>query len=242
MTLVSRKIRPTTSPIQRTLDKVPILAGLPEAARRDLEKRCTWREFKAREQIIDKDSDSRDVFFIVHGAVRVLNFSYSGREVSYDDIRAGGMFGELAGIDGKPRSATVIALRRTLVASFSPELFRSVMKAHPDFAISVIERLAAIIRSANDRIMDLSTLGAFSRVYAELLRLARRANKVDGDGARLDPIPVHSDLAARCGTTRETVARAFGELAKKGVAQKVGNALVISSMDALEDIVEGGEE
>jgi CRP-like cAMP-binding protein len=150
------------------------------------------------------------------------------------------MFGELSAIDGKPRSASVVALRRTLVAALAPELFRKLLREHPEFATAVIERLTVIIRASNDRIMDLSTLGAYTRVYAEILRLARTLAQDDAEAVLIDPLPVHSDLAARCGTTRETVARAVGDLIKKGVAAKQGSGLNISDLHGLKDIVEGG--
>ena len=74
----------------------------------------------AHEQIIDSDSDSRDVLFVAGGKVRIVNYSASGREVSLDDVGAGGFFGELAAIDGASRSATVVALEDTIVASLAP--------------------------------------------------------------------------------------------------------------------------
>jgi len=237
-----RRLRGSTWPVQRSLDKIPVIESLPEAVRREIEKRCIWKEYKSDEQIIDRESESRDVYFVVGGVVRIVNYSYSGREVSYDEIRAGGMFGELSAIDGKPRSASVVSIKRSLIASLAPEIFKRTMREHPEFAVAVIERLAAIIRASNDRIMDLSTLGAYTRVYAEVLRLARTLVKDDAESAVIDPLPVHSDLASRCGTTRETVARAISDLIKKGVAEKQGSGLAIKDLWGLKDIVEGGDE
>jgi CRP-like cAMP-binding protein len=237
-----RRLRGATWPVQRSLDRIPVVASLPDEVRREIEKRCVWKEYRTDEQIIDRESENRDVFFVVGGAVRIVNYSYSGREVSYDDIRAGGMFGELSAIDGRPRSASVVALRRTLVGALAPETFKRVLREHPEFASAVIERLTAIIRASNDRIMDLSTLGAYTRVYAEVLRLARATADEDAESATIDPLPVHSDLAARCGTTRETVARAISELIKKRVAEKVGSGVKIADLFALKDIVEGADD
>jgi CRP-like cAMP-binding protein len=228
-------------PATRSLERIEILAALSPDARREIERRCAWRDFRTDEQIINKDNENRDVYFVVSGAVRVVNYSYSGREVSYDDIKAGGFFGELSAIDGKPRSATVVALRKSTIAVLSPEAFRRAISENPDFAIAVVQRLAEIIRAANGRIMDLSTLGAYSRVYTEILRLARQSAKDEADSAVIEPLPVHSDLAARCGTTRETVARAISDLTRKGIAEKRGQGLYLPDISALETIVEGDE-
>lgn len=224
-----------------TLDNIALLADIPSEDRRDLEKRCAWRHYGAKEQIIDRDSDSGDVYFVVAGEVRIVNYSYSGREVSYDDVGAGGFFGELAAIDGKPRSATVVTLKKTIVASLSPEALREAILDFPMLALAIMQRLVAVIRGSTDRIMDLSTLGAYSRVYAELLRLARQ-NVDDEYGATIAKLPTHSALASRCGTTRETVARSISDLTKREVCAKRGQGLYFSDLEALEEIVEGGDE
>lgn len=224
-----------------TLENISLLADFSPEERRDLEKRCAWRHYGANEQIIDRDSDSGDIYFIVSGDVRIVNYSYSGREVSYDDIGAGGFFGELAAIDGKPRSATVVTLKKTIVASLSPEALRKAILDHPRLALAIMNRLVAVIRGSTDRIMDLATLGAYSRVYAELLRLARQ--NIDEDyGATITKLPTHSALASRCGTTRETVARAISDLTRREICEKRGQGLHFPDLEALEDIVEGGAE
>lgn len=223
---------------KHSLKGIGILEPMSEEGRQKLESLSRWRDFTRDEQIIDRDSDTGDVFFIVRGRVRVVNYSYSGREVSYDDLGAGGVFGELSAIDGEPRSANVVALENTTVAALSPEQFRQALMENPGFALGVMARLVEIIRGSTDRIMDLSTLGAYTRVYAEILRLARE-HAGDDNSATIRPVPIHSDVASRAGTTRETVARALSDLSRKGVAKREDDALVIDDIDQLEEIVEG---
>jgi len=92
---------------QDRLASIALLRELPQTVRHKLEKRCRWRNIAAHEQIIDRQSTSKDVYFVVEGSVRVVNYSLSGREITFDDIIAGGHFGEMAAIDGEPRSATI---------------------------------------------------------------------------------------------------------------------------------------
>jgi CRP-like cAMP-binding protein len=115
--------------------------------------------------------------------------------------------------------------------------FLQVMADHPDVGLAMMRRLARMVRQSSGRIMELSTLGAHNRVHAELLRLARKKAGADATQARLYPIPVHADLASRVATTRETVARVMSDLTKKGLLQRDGNALVLTDLDALEDLV-----
>lgn len=219
------------------LDGIGLLDGLPEATRRALEKQCSWRRYDNHAQIIDRDSESRDIYFVTQGSVRVVNYSASGREVSFDDVEAGGFFGELSAIDNLPRSATVIALADTVVAGLPPAVFKRLMAEHPSVALAIVERLAAVIRQATDRIMDLSTLGAHNRVHAELLRLGRHNDWKD-NVAVIDPAPIHADIASRVSTTRETVARVLGELSRNGLIAREKNALVVRDVARLESLVE----
>ncbi len=220
-----------------TLKGIPLFKDLPDPRREAYEHHCVWRRFAPDEQIIDRTSDSREVFFVVEGRVRIVNYSLSGREISFDERKAGDFFGELAAIDGGPRSAHAVALADTLVAVMPPERFTALVSEHPSAALAIMRRLTAIIRISTGRIMDLSTLAAHDRVRAEILRLARPGLRADGT-AHISPIPIHADIASRVSTTRETVARVFGDLTRHGLLKRAPNALILLDVARLEASLE----
>ena len=226
-----------TEPRPASLDPVALLAPLAPTDRAALARQCKWRRFEEGEQIVDRLGDTHDLCFVVEGRARVVNHSISGREISFDDVEPGGFFGEMSAIDGQPRSATVIALAPTLVAFLSPKRFEELVQDTPRIGLAVMKRLAAMVRSSTERIMDLSTLGANNRIHAELLRLARPDAK-GGNSAVISPIPVHSDIASRVSTTRETVARVLSDLARDGVVERGETALQIRDLRALRRMVE----
>lgn len=221
-----------------SLDGINLLRPLSPEERAALARQCRWRRFQANEQIIDHLSETRDVIFIVAGRVRVLSHSAAGREISFDDVEAGGFLGEMAAIDGLPRSASVVALEDgTMIAFLAPKLFQDLVTGHPDLAIAVMKRLCHVVRLTTDRVMELSTLGANNRVHAELLRLAKRG-RPEGKAAVIAPIPVHADIASRVSTTRETVARVLNDLAREGLVERRADALVVRDVPRLEQLVE----
>lgn len=222
----------------RGLDGVPLLSTLSRAQRDDLGRACRWRRYGAGEQIIDRQSESRDVFFVISGAVRVVIYSLSGREVALDDIPAGGIFGELAALDGNPRSASVMAVGDTTVASLSHDQFFRLLRENPDVAMAVMRRLANIVRTATSRILDLSTLGANNRVHADLLQMTRSARTDAAGRLVIQPIPVHSEIAARVSTTRETVARVLNDLSRQKIVRRESDALVVLDVERLSLMVE----
>lgn len=219
------------------LNNILLLSELDKDQVSIVEKNCRWKTYGSGEQIIDQHSDSRDIFFVTAGRVRVVNYSLSGREITFDDLEPGSHFGELAAIDGLPRSASVMALEDARIASLPADQFQQVVLDHPEIALKLMKHLAHLVRTSTTRIMDLSTLGANNRIHADLLRLARKVTE-DNLTAVISPIPVHSDVASRVSTTRETVARVMNDLARKGIVERQKNALVVQDLERLEDMVE----
>lgn len=219
------------------LSGIDLLVGLDPAVREDMEKACGWKRYRSGEQIIDRQSDSQDVFFVVEGRVRVVIYSLSGREITLDDVEAGGHFGELAALDGAPRSASVMGVDDCLVASLPSEQFLDLLRKSPDASFKIMRDLARIVRTATDRIMDLSTLAANNRVQAELLRQAR-AKMIGENEAQISPIPIHADIAGRVSTTRETVARVMNDLARQNILKRGKDALEVLDVNRLAAMVE----
>jgi CRP-like cAMP-binding protein len=219
------------------LSSVCLLGELSAERLTAVEQACRYKRFAAQEQIVDRDSATTDVFFVVRGSVRVVNYSILGREIAFDEVSEGNYFGELSALDGQPRSASVMALEDTLILALPRSLFLNLLSEHPNIALQVMMRLARIVRTADERIMDLSTLAAHNRVHAELLRQAR-IYIVDGGSARIEPVPVHSDIASRVSTTRETVARVLNDLARRGIVERTKDALLIHDLGRLRNMVQ----
>jgi CRP-like cAMP-binding protein len=223
----------------RSLDAVELVASLGLEARQALERRCVWRSWSPGAQIIDRETLTNDVYFIARGRVRVVDYSSSGtREVIFDELRAGGHFGELAAIDGEPRSANVVAVEPTETAMIPGAAFVALLFDHPEIGLAVMRRLSEMVRQSTTRIMDLSTRGANNRIYAELLRLARTGGGLAPNTAVISPIPVHSEIAARVSTTRETVARALSDLSHRSLLHRTDEALVILDLAQLTTMVQ----
>jgi CRP-like cAMP-binding protein len=228
----------------KTLDAITIFKSLTQSERDAIAQQCQWRRFHSQETIIDAHQRDSDVYFIVRGMIRVVSYGSNGKEVSFADIEAGDCFGELSAIDGKDRSAMVVALEPTFTATLSAKQFNAIIDSHPTVCKALLYKLTALVRSTSARIMDLSTLGANNRVYAEILRQANNylntLPTMNRDSARiiLSPAPTHSDIAARVSTTRETVARSMSILAKRKILKRIKGGIEVTDKVALQNIVE----
>ena len=94
---------------RRTLHGIAVLDELGTAERVSLERECIWRRYREGERLFERGSSSNEVFFIVEGSVRIVSSSATGRDVSFARAGAGEVIGEMAAIDGLPRSASVSA-------------------------------------------------------------------------------------------------------------------------------------
>jgi CRP-like cAMP-binding protein len=216
---------------------IGLLDGLAPERLEALARECAWRNCAAGQQIITRDADDRDLYLIVSGRVRVTTYSAGGRQVTFRDLGAGECFGDVAAIDGRRRSADVVALEGSLLAAMPPAVFWRLLREEPQVAERVLQRLAALVRGLSERVIDLSTLGVQNRIHAELLRLAREAGAA-GNSARIDPAPKHADIASRVSTYREQVTRELSALVKAGILERGEHALVIRDLARLERLVE----
>lgn len=228
---------PKVQPSSLGLRSIELLDGLAPDKLEELARLCAWRNYDAGKRIISRNAADRDVYLLVSGRVRITTYSQGGRQVTFRDIAAGEMFGEVAALDDKPRSADVIALDAALIACMPQAAFRKLIAAEPQMRERLLKRLASLVRSLSERVIDLSTLGVQNRIHAELLRLAREAG-VERNVARIEPGPKHADIASQVSTYREQVTRELSALARAGVLGKDARALVVRDVKRLEQMVE----
>jgi CRP-like cAMP-binding protein len=221
---------------QHSLARIAVFAGLPAVAVKRIEQRCSWRRYRPGEPIVSHLDPSDDVYFIALGEVRVTIYSSAGKAVSFRELGAGEIFGEFPAIDGGQRSASVEAGTNCVIASMTGAAFRDLLDSEHGLAQALLPRLVKMIRALTTRVYEFSTLAVNNRIQAELLRLASLAGK-NGKTARIVPAPTHAEIASRISTHREAVTRELNRLARLGVIEKRGGALVVKDVECLETIV-----
>lgn len=172
-----------------------------------------------------------DVYLVTEGLLCVSLVSAQGRETVLRSIGPGEIFGELAAIDGEPRSADVVASQNSSLMVIPGKTFNSLIEHQPVLGLWLSRYLAHQVRYLTNRIYELSTMAVGTRLQAELLRLADGPDQKGG--ASIGRIPTQSELAARIGTNRETVTREFSLLVRERLVVKEGRRIVIPSMTRL---------
>lgn len=211
---------------------VKLLENLSAPDRAKLDRRSEITGYKSGEMLVSHLDEEANVFIMHSGLARVTIFSQQGRPVTYRDIGAGAIFGELAAIDDAPRSAAVMAVDDVVAAKLTPAGFRELMDTAETFRWAVMRHLSGQVRGMTNRIFEFSTLSVRERLISELLRLADEAGFQTGR-AEVKPALTHFDLATRISSHREAVSRAMSELSKQGLINKSGGIWVLEDLDTL---------
>lgn len=222
------------------LDKNGLFLELSEEIAQEAEGLCTWRRFEVGEEVFDIETDSREVFFIVEGGVRIFGLSPEGEHLPIAEMHAGNSFGELAAIDGGARSACVVATAPALLASMTPENFRAIMFKYPVLGHRMMLRMAKIIRSLDNRIPTPFKLTPEQRVMLELIKQAQPDTRLPDDWI-IPQMPNHKDIAQQAGTTRDIVAETIGQLAREGILRRRNSGMLITDWTRLKLLALAGQ-
>ena len=208
------------------LSSISLFAECDPAHLARFEQRCAWRTFGENALIVDYDDTSTDVFFIASGNVRVLYRAPSGREVILGEVAEGGIFGELAALDGVGRSANVTALCKTEVGVMHGTVFQDMVAGEPGLAGTIMKVLCERIRATNIRLAEYSCLNTKHRLYSELMRLSRPRKGFELQRI-VTPPPTQQDLANRIGCRREVVSREVANLKREAMVETNKGGLVL---------------
>lgn len=220
-----------------TLARIPLFHAMSEGEIRKLDTQCVWRRARTGESLLNYNEGGSDLYFVVTGKVRVKIQTISGSEAILRDIGDGEFFGELAAIDGLPRSASIVAVNDSTIAKMPPGVFREVVHRRAEVCDAMLALLASQVRMLANRVNEFSTLDVSGRVRAELLRLAK-PDRPGATRAIISPPPTHAELAARVSCRREAVTRELNTLARAGSIERKKGAIVLTNAASLAENVE----
>ena len=173
------------------------------------------RRFDAGDTIFLMGALHDSMFAVLSGEVRISMPSADGKEVVLATVHAGEVFGEIAMLDGKPRSADATALTACNLAVLDRRDVLAAIGRNADAWLGLMEVLCSRLRRTDHHLVELALLGLPARLAKTLLRA-------------VDTIPAHapnraslrlsqSELANRVGASRESVNKCFQEWRRAGI-------------------------
>jgi CRP-like cAMP-binding protein len=200
----------------RADDRVELLRGsvlfveLGEPQLRALAERLRRRTFRRGEVIFHRGDPGGSLHVIRTGRVKIHLPSEEGDETVLALLGPGSCFGEIAALDGGPRSATVTAAEAVETYALHREDLLSFVQAEPEVALALLATLAAKLRRTNEWLEDTYFLDLDQRMARRLLELAEQQGRHTPEGIVVEFPLTQSDLAGMLGATRVTVNRQLG--------------------------------
>lgn len=197
------------------LASVPLFSDLDTESLARLGAVAHTRTFSAGAIIFHRGDPGQVLYVIQAGKVKICLTSPEGQEVSLAVLGPGECFGELALLDGQPRSADAFAIEAVTAAAIQRADFIKACMNHPVIAVQVMQVLSRRLRQTDEMVQDLLFLDVHGRVAKKLLELSETHGVRTPQGIRIEMRLTQTELAAMVGASRESVNKVMGYLTEK---------------------------
>lgn len=214
------------------LKSTSLFRALDEESLLRLARSCRQRTYRRGQYLWYQDDVGDRLVVVCKGLVKVMLASERGDERLLAIAGVSDVLGELAVLDGSPRSASVVAIEDTTVLSLDRAVALELMARQPAVLEAILRSLAALVRRLNEQTADLIFLDLGGRLAKLLLGLVHD-NACTTGPAVLDMGLSQTDLAAMVGATRPAVNRALQVLAARGLISIDGQIIVLKDLPGL---------
>jgi CRP-like cAMP-binding protein len=221
---------PTPDPVAHdALAACRLFAGLDDRTLNLLTAALRSRRYRRDEVIFHVDDPGDSLFVVVNGSVKITLSADDGTEPAIlTTIGRGGFFGELALLDGAPRSATAVAMDVVEALVLRRDAFERLVDTEPGLRRALLAALAAEIRRLTAQVEDLHFLDLPGRLARHLLRaMDGRQDRPDAGQVRLPWPYTQGELAGMIGGSRQSVNRLLADFVAQGLLRFEGDDLVI---------------
>jgi len=173
------------------------------------------------------------LLILVHGRLRAGTVSAEGREVTIGLMEPGAVLGEIALLDGRPRSLDVVAMADCLLLSIARRDFLPFLRARPELMLRLMALLCDRLRRASAAFEDVALASLSARLARLLLALAEAHGISTPDGVQIRLAMSQRDMAAQVAATRERVNKQLRQWHEAGVLGDQDGRLVVRQPEAL---------
>lgn len=195
------------------------------------------RTYASGDLLFVEGDHSHTVYVCIEGRVRVFLTMPSGRELLIGIKLPGDEFGELSALDGRPRSASALAIGPIVVAELRADRFIEVLTDEPHLFVAVCRNLSAQLRLTNNRLVVRNSNSATVRTARMLVELASLMMRHSGSSSSYEVSITQSELADWIGATRESTARALAGFRRAGLVETCRGRIVVLDVLGLNEFV-----
>ncbi len=212
-----------------------IFSRLPEKLANDLFAKSRLVKIAADQTLFTAGDPGDGCYRVESGLMKVSVISPTGSERILAIFGPGSLIGEFAVIDGQPRSASVTAVRESLLRFISRAAYDEFVKKHPEVRDHIMMMLIQRLRDTNSIVAAASFLSTKGRVALALLGLAEAFGQNLGGGHHLIKQKItQNEVAAMAGVARENVSRTLNEWMRQKLLSRTGGFYTIENRTLIE--------
>jgi CRP/FNR family cyclic AMP-dependent transcriptional regulator len=194
-----------------------IFGGLDDDSLRALVQVSRTRRVRKGTMLFQQGDEGDALYGVVDGLIRICIAGESGKELTLGLMEPGDIFGEIALLDGLPRSADAYAAEDSTLLVIDRAQFVPMLERGGKLARHVIELLCERLRENTERLGEHAFLNLQARLARKLQALAIAHGKHDGQGIVIDVKLSQTELAQMLGVTREAVNKQLQVWMKQGL-------------------------
>ena len=196
----------------------------------------------AKGAILFQQGDEGDALYgVIAGLIRISVANAAGREITLGLMEPGDMFGEIALLDGLPRTAGAQAAEGSVILAIDRAHFFELLEAEPRLARHVIELLCERLRQSTDRFSEHTLLRLDARMARKLQSLAAGHGRDVRGGTRIALKLSQSELAQMLGASREAVNKLLQRWSRAGILRHERGTIVVTAPKQLDEIAAASE-
>ncbi|MFO0731412.1 MAG: Crp/Fnr family transcriptional regulator [Nitrospiraceae bacterium] len=215
------------------LKHIRLFDGISPSAMHEMEKITRMEEVRKRQPLYLPGDPSSSVYLLKRGRVKIANTAANGKEITFEIIEAGEVFGELDVLQDTPRSTSAEALDDALLCVIPRKEFDQYLAMHPNVTIKLTKLIGLRLKKIQSRVEDLVFRDVPARLAHLLSELGRNEGAPDPQGVRLKVKLTHQEMANLIGCSRETVSATLGRFREERLIHMDGRTVVILRPDAL---------
>lgn len=218
------------------LKHIRLFDGMTPSEMQEMERITRMQEVKRRQPLYLPGDPSSNVYLLKKGRVKLANTGASGKEVTFDILEPGEVFGELEVLEGLPRETAAEALDDAMICVIRREDFDRYLETHPNITVKLTKLIGLRLRKIQSRIEDLVFRDVPARLAHLLVELSKSAGVNEREGIRLRAKLTHQEMANLIGCSRETVSTIIGQFRDQGLLHIDGRTITLLKPDLLSRI------
>src|SRR6266403_4034885 len=190
-------------------------------------------DFQCGHTVFAEGEPGDRLYIIISGKVKIGRRSPDGRDNLLTILGPSDMFGELSIFDPGPRTSSATTITEVRAVSMDRDALRAWIADRPEIAEQLLRVLARRLRRTNHKLADLFFTDVPGRVAKQLLQLAQRFGRQEGDALRVSHDLTQEEIAQLVGASRETVNKALADFAHRGWICLDGKSVLICECESL---------